>query len=109
MWIGRPITIWGSRLCYAGSMMTYVQADKIRAIIADAQHVLIVQPDNPDADSLGSALALEHLLGDMEKRVSLYCGMDIPGYLHYLEGWDRVSKDPPKQFDASIIVDASTL
>jgi phosphoesterase RecJ-like protein len=33
----------------------------------------------------------------------------MPSYLHYLEGWDRVSNDLPKQFDLSIIVDASTM
>lgn len=89
-------------------MNTYPEADKIRTILAEAKHILIVQADNPDGDSLGSALALEHLLGDMGKQVSLYCGMDIPGYLQYMTGWDRVAKDVPKQFDMSILVDAST-
>jgi phosphoesterase RecJ-like protein len=81
---------------------------QISELIAAAQHVVVVQADNPDADSLGSALALEHILGDLGKKVSLYCGVDIPTYLRYLPGWDRVQKDLPKQFDASVIVDAST-
>jgi phosphoesterase RecJ-like protein len=84
------------------------QVPAIAKIVTDAQHIVVVQADNPDADSLGSALALEHILGDLGKQVSLYCGVDIPTYLRYLSGWDRVSKDLPKQFDASIIVDAST-
>ncbi len=66
-----------------------------------------MQADNPDADSLGSALALEHILGDMGKQTYLYCGVHIPDYLHYLEGWDRVSNELPITFDASIIVDTS--
>ncbi len=77
-------------------------------IVNAASHVVVVQADNPDADSLGSALALEHILGDLGKTVSLYCGVDVPTYLRYLEGWDRVQKDLPKQFDVSIVVDAST-
>jgi phosphoesterase RecJ-like protein len=81
---------------------------RISELIGAAQHIVVVQADNPDADSLGSALALEHILGDLGKDVSLYCGVDIPTYLRYLSGWDRVQKDLPKQFDASIIVDAST-
>lgn len=81
---------------------------QISELVAATQHVVVVQADNPDADSLGSALALEHILGDLGKEVSLYCGVDIPTYLRYLPGWDRVQKDLPKQFDASIIVDVST-
>jgi len=81
----------------------------IQELIGTAVHIVVIQADNPDADSLGSALALEHMLGDMGKRVSLYCGVDMPGYLRYLKGWDRVSSELPGQFDLSIIVDASTL
>lgn len=84
-------------------------APQIKQLVEQAQHIVVVQADNPDGDSLGSALALEHILGDLGKRVSLYCGVDIPSYLHYLAGWDRVQKELPSQFDASIIVDASTL
>jgi phosphoesterase RecJ-like protein len=81
---------------------------KIKQLVSGAQHIVVVQADNPDADSLGSALALEHILGDQGKDVSLYCGVDIPTYLRYLPGWDRIQKDLPKQFDLSITVDANT-
>jgi phosphoesterase RecJ-like protein len=81
---------------------------KIKELVEGAQRIVVVQADNPDADSLGSALALEHILGDLGKDVALYCGVDMPSYLHYLSGWDRVLKDLPSQFDLSIIVDAST-
>jgi phosphoesterase RecJ-like protein len=88
--------------------MTYPEQDKIASIVADAQRIVIVQADNPDADSLGSALAMEQILGDLGKDPIMFCGVDIPGYLRYLEGWDRVVRDLPNNFDASIIVDAST-
>lgn len=88
--------------------MTYNEASTIKQIVDDAKTIVILQADNPDADSLGSALALEHILGDMGKSVFLYCAVDMPSYLHYLHGWDRVAHDLPRQFDASIIVDAST-
>jgi bifunctional oligoribonuclease and PAP phosphatase NrnA len=87
----------------------YKQTKQIAEIIAAAQKVVIVQADNPDADSLGSALALEHIIGDMGKEPYLYCAVDTPGYLHYLAGWDRVQHELPTKFDASIIVDASTM
>lgn len=85
----------------------YPEADKIRELLAASQKVVIVQADNPDGDSLGSALALEHIIGDMGKEPYLYCGVDIPSYLTYLPGWDRVNKYLPNQFDLSIIVDTS--
>ncbi len=88
--------------------MTYPEADQIAALVSDAQTILIIQADNPDADSLGSALALETILGDLGKTPELYCGVDMPEYLHYLLGWDRVSRELPRQFDLSIIIDAST-
>jgi phosphoesterase RecJ-like protein len=87
----------------------YPEAPEIQAIVADAKRVLIMQADNPDGDSLGSALALEQIIGDMDKEPLLYCGVDIPSYLRYLEGWDRVSKDVPQHFDIAIIVDTSAL
>ncbi len=89
--------------------MTYPDASKIHDIISAANKIVIVQADNPDGDSLGSALAMEHILADMGKEPHLYCAVDIPGYLRYLSGWDRVQKELPNQFDASIIVDASTM
>ena len=89
-------------------MKTYSQAEKIAALVQEAQCIVVLQADNPDADSLGSSLALEAVLGDMGKEVSLYCGVDVPEYLRYISGWDRVSKDLPQHFDVSIIVDAST-
>lgn len=89
--------------------MPYTEADRVKDIIETAQKIVIVQADNPDGDSLGSALAMEQILGDLGKDPFLYCGVDMPTYLRYMAGWDRVSKELPKQFDASIVVDASTM
>jgi len=87
----------------------YPEAQAIQDIIQNAKRVLIMQADNPDGDSMGSALALEQIIGDMGKEPLLYCGVDIPSYLSYLPGWDRVSKDVPQHFDAAIIVDTSAI
>jgi phosphoesterase RecJ-like protein len=81
----------------------------IKDYIENADKIVIIQADNPDADSLSSAIALEQILFKLGKDPVLYCGVDIPGYLKYVSGWDRVSKDLPKQFDLSIIVDNSSL
>jgi phosphoesterase RecJ-like protein len=90
-------------------MIDFPESDKISEIVNNASSIVILQADNPDGDSLGSALALEEIFGDMGKHPLLYCGSEIPSYLHYLEGWDRVSKELPDNFDLSVIVDTSTL
>lgn len=87
----------------------YSETSAIAALIDQSQTIAILQADNPDGDSLGSALALEAILGDMGKEPLLYCGVDMPAHLTYLPGWDRVSKELPRQFDLAIIVDTSAL
>ena len=82
---------------------------KIQDIINSSQRIVIIQADNPDGDSLASALALEEILAEQGKNIYLYCGSDIPNYLRYLEGWDRVLNQLPSNFDASIIVDTSAV
>ena len=89
--------------------MSYSQSDQILNAINSASHIVIIQADNPDADSLASALALEHILGDLGKEITLYCGIDISGYLHYIPGYDRVVKDLPNNFDLAILVDCSSI
>ena len=85
------------------------QYQEFAKIVDSAKRILIIQADNPDGDSLGSALGLEEILGDLGKEVFLYCRVDIPSYLKYLKGWDRVERDLPKEFDLSILVDCSSL
>jgi phosphoesterase RecJ-like protein len=89
-------------------MQQLPQAEQLAKAITDASNIVIIQADNPDADSLTSALALEQVLSDMSKEVFLYCGVDIPSYLRYIKGSDRVSSELPKQFGLSIIVDTSS-
>jgi len=89
-------------------MTTYVEADQIRQMVDDAQSIVIIQADNPDTDSLASSLALEQIMGDLGKQVYMYCGVDLPSYLMYLPGADRVSTDLPNNFDLSIIVDTAS-
>ena len=80
--------------------------DKFTEFIKDKQHICVVQAENPDGDSLGSALALEEALAD--KEVSLYCPVDIPKYMRYFEGWGRVDIEFTYKADAIIIVDTAS-
>lgn len=80
---------------------------KAKQIIDDARHIVVLQAENPDGDSLGSALALEELFSEMGKTVTLFCVMEPPKYLHYIRGWDRVVNELPNDFDCVVVVDAS--
>lgn len=74
----------------------------------EIQSVLILQPENPDGDSVASALALEEVLGDLGKSVMIYSYVNIPTYLRYIQGQDRITDEFPKDFDLTIIVDTVT-
>lgn len=81
--------------------------DEAIKLITQAQKIVVIQGENPDGDSLGSSLALEELLGDQGKTISLYCATDVPKYMHYIKGWDRVESIFPTDADLAIIVDTS--
>lgn len=78
-----------------------------RKTIETASSIVIIQAENPDGDSLGSSIALEEVLSDLGKKVSMYCPVDMPKYLRYVQGWDRVTADFDTKADMTIIVDTS--
>jgi phosphoesterase RecJ-like protein len=81
---------------------------QLNSLIQGAATILVLQPDSPDGDSLGSALGLEEMLGDLGKTVHLYSYKNPEPYLHFLEGWDRVSDTMPKEFDLVMLVDTGS-
>lgn len=83
--------------------------NNVKQCLAEAKSIVVIQPENPDADSLGSAIALEEMIGTLPgKSVSLFCAIDMPKYLHYIDGWARVDKEWTGQYDLAIIVDTNT-
>lgn len=78
------------------------------SLISSARKIIIVQAENPDGDSLGTSLALEEILSDLGKNVVLFCAIDIPKYMHYIQGWDRVTRDWAYDADMAIIVDTTS-
>ena len=79
--------------------------DIFSSFVSDKQRICIIQAENPDGDSLGSAIALEYLLS--EKETSLYCPVDIPKYLRYFTDWSRVANEFDFRADGYIIVDTA--
>ena len=73
--------------------------------VKDKNRICVIQAENPDGDSLGSAIALDYLLSD--KEVSLYCPVDVPKYLRYFTDWSRVANEFDFKADGYIIVDTA--
>lgn len=67
--------------------------------------ICVIQAENPDGDSMGSAIALDYLLE--EREVSLYCPVDVPKYLRYFADWSRVTNEFDYKADGYIIVDTA--
>ena len=78
---------------------------KFLDFIGGKKSIQVIQAENPDGDSLGSAIALDYLLKDIE--VSMYCPVDIPRYLHYFDDWSRVTNEFNYRADGYIIVDTA--
>lgn len=76
--------------------------------VENAQKVMVIQAENPDGDSIGTALALEEIIGDLGKDVVLHCPVDVPKYLRYIKGWDRITSDFDMSADLAIIVDTTS-
>lgn len=79
----------------------------VKTRIDEAQRIIIIQPENPDADSLGSSIALDEILAPLGKEVTMFCAIDMPKYLHYIEGWSRAEKNFTGKYDLAIIVDTA--
>ncbi len=78
---------------------------KFSDFIRDKKRICIIQAENPDGDSLGSATALDYALKDLE--VSLYCPVDMPKYLYYFQDAGRVTNEFDFKADGYIIVDTA--
>ena len=78
---------------------------KFTEFLEGKRSVCIIQAENPDGDSLGSAIALDYLLSDRD--VSLYCPIDLPKYLRYFKDWSRVTDEFDFKADGYIIVDTA--
>jgi len=70
--------------------------------------ILIASHESPDADTLGSALALYLFLKKKGKRVSVGCKDKVPHFIDFLPHVEEVIKLPTQEvYDLAIVVDAS--
>src|SRR4051812_26545255 len=85
--------------------MNNMHTQEATRLINEAKKIIVIQAENPDGDSLGSSLALEEILGNLGKEVILYCPIEMPKYLRYILGWDRVVTTYDQTADLAILVD----
>lgn len=81
------------------------QFKQLGELVDAAQHILLLSPDHMDGDSLATMLALEEILGDLGKDITMYATGRVEDYLKHLPGWDRVGDRWPAGFDLAVLVD----
>lgn len=79
--------------------------EKFAEFLTGKERICIIQAENPDGDSLGSAIALDYILKNTKN--TLYCPVDIPKYLHYFPDWARVTNEFDYKADGYIVVDTA--
>jgi len=84
---------------------------RIADVIRENHKFLITSHVRPDGDSIGSTLALYHILTGMGKTVTVYNQDRTPDNYRFLPGSDRIEHVLPgiEDFDAVFILDCSEL
>lgn len=81
--------------------------DEVISALRDRKRLLVTGHLQPDGDSVGSMLALAHILGSVDKQVLPYNPDPIPARYQFLPGAECVVRTLPAgvRFDATIVVD----
>ncbi len=86
-------------------------ADFSRALdlIEKSRYILIITHVNPDADSIGSALALSNLFYENRIKHKVFnISSDLPSNLDFIEKFDKITDQLPNFYDLAICVDCGT-
>ena len=76
----------------------------------EAKHILIIAHVNPDADSMGSALAMYTHVLRLHKKVSLYCKTEkMNPALNFLPFFDKVRHTLPNNYDLALSFDCGAI
>ena len=81
--------------------------EQLTEALRQADNVLIASHVFPDADAIGSQLALGNILESLGKRVFYYCQEYVASMYEFLPGSEQLSNNFPDvaQFDAAVAVD----
>ncbi len=85
--------------------------DAVVGAIGAARDVLVVSHENPDADTLGAALAVVSLVEAAGGRATPVCTDPVPALYAFLPGIERVRTDPVPDapHDLLVVVDCGSL
>lgn len=85
--------------------------DLVAERIAGAREALIVSHENPDADTLGAALAVARIIEFHGGRATTVCNDPVPPLYAFLAGLEaeRTDPEPETAYDLLVIVDCGTL
>lgn len=81
--------------------MKYPQSKIILERIKKAEEILINCHENPDPDSVGSALSLYQIINKMGKGVKIVCPTEIPQTLAFLPHFEKIEVVDFTRFDFS--------
>ncbi len=87
-------------------LSTYAAAvpDEVVARLRSARRVLTICHENPEADALGSALAVSLLVEEGGGVATAVCADLVPAMYHFLPGMDRFRREPDPSVDYDLLV-----
>jgi bifunctional oligoribonuclease and PAP phosphatase NrnA len=93
------------------SRWTAAVPDAVVAALVGAREVLAVSHENPDADTLGAALAVRTVVERNGGRATAVCSDPVPPLYDFLPGVESVRTDPEpgRAYDLLVIVDCGSL
>ena len=83
-------------------------SDVVRAL-REARRVTTICHENPDADTLGAAMAVALAAERLGKEAEVVSGDPIPPFLAFLPGVERVRHAPELEPDVAVVLDAGDL
>lgn len=76
-----------------------------RELILGARHIILSTHEEPDADGLGSMLALESALIKLGKETTSFSPLGLPKILNFLPGRERIKQQlSPQELKADLII-----
>ena len=85
------------------------QIDRLRALLDDAENVVVLSHVRPDGDAVGSLLALALSLEERGKKVVPLLFDGVPARFQFLPGAGRIAQEMPSELDLLITVDCADL
>lgn len=83
--------------------------DLVVQALRGARRVTTICHENPDADTMGAALAVAMAVERLGKQAEVVAGDGVPPFLAFLPGAERVRRAPELEPDLAVVLDAGDL